>query len=438
MKIIDKPHPFPPKPNGAGIHLRHMKTYNAKHVISCLLALTAMLSACSRDGQSESEAILNNDNCLPVVKAVGDQLNSAEINLFVETSGSMSGFMSIKGTSFQNNIWSIVEGFESKVGARFGIFQIRSKSEAITEVPVANFKQKLNTGGFQSAKSTDIPEMLDSIFRKANDNTVSILVSDLIFSPENGNQAQLSQISTDIRQRFKAKNRSSELIQLYSNFYGKSSVGASPYYIWVIGEAKRVKSASALLRKMITGPFNNVDFAITTPRPKYSVFPAFSQVTNALPMACPTDGCYYVYREYSDEDTPGFKFWVGMDFSALPSYMSEPAYLFKYLSVSGGTLVQVKAVSSLKEKADRQIAAKHGLTHMAQVQVDQIGGEGIVSLDLERHLPQWIDALNIDREDGLRKQTYGLKKMVKGLEEAQDDRPIPVFTEPVKIYITKQ
>jgi len=418
-------------------YLALMKFATTKRIIGCFLGLTSILSACE-NSQGEGATVFNNDNCLPVVKSVVEGLNQSKINLFVETSGSMSGFMSANGTSFQNDIWSIVEGLQNKVGEHLGLFQVRSKSEAITVISVADFKQKLNTGGFQSAKSTDIPEMLDSIFSKADDKTVSILVSDLIFSPENGNQAQHSQISTDIRQRFSVKGRSSELIQLYSDFYSKTRVAASPYYIWIIGEPKLVKAVSALVGKMITVPVNSADFAISLPRPRYSIFPALSQVTNALPIACPVDGSYYVYREYSDEDASEVKFWLGMNLSEAPAYMSKPEYLTKYLNVSGGTVVQIKDVSALREKSDKEIAYKLGLTHMVQIRADQIGEESIVELNLQRHLPEWLDQINIDKEDGLRTQTYGLKKMIKGIEDAQDTKQLSVFTEPLKIYITKQ
>ncbi len=437
MKKINKCCEVSSPIKSAKIYLSRMKSNTAKQVMGCFFALTSVLSACD-DSQSESAVVVNNDNCLPGVKTVIGGLGQSKINLFVETSGSMSGFMSAKGTSFQNDIWSIVEGLQSKVGERFGLFQVRSKSEAITAIPIASFKQKLNTGGFQSAKSTDIPEMLDSIFNKADDKTVSILVSDLIFSPENGNQAQLSQISTDIRQRFKLKGRSSELIQMYSDFYGKSRVAASPYYIWIIGEPKLVKEVSTLVGKMITAPVNSADFGIPLPRPGYSIFPALSQVTNALPIACPSDGSYYVYREYSDEDASEVKFWVGINLSGVPVYMSKPEYLYKYLSVSSGTVVQVKDVSALKEKSDKEIATKLGLTQMVQIRCDQIGEETIMELNLQRHLPEWVDQINIDKEDGLRTQTYGLKKMIKGMEDAQDAPQLSVFSEPLKIYITKQ
>lgn len=414
-------------------------------LMRCLYAVCLCLMGCGTTDNSEMTVVLDNDNCLPVSQPPGDDLKNTRINVFVETSGSMSGFMSAKGTDFQKELWSVVEGLQSRIKGGIDLFQVRSKSEPIAGLQVSDFRQRLNTGGFQSSKSTDIPEMLDSIFKKADDHTVSVLVSDLIFSPENGNLAQISQISTDIRQRFKGKNRSSVLLQLSSDFYHKNHKGKienSPYYIWIIGETKAVKAVSKVIGGLIETPANEIDFGILLPRPRYSVLPSLSQVTNAIPLACPQDGGYYVYRDYSEEDQPELKFWLGVDLSALPAYMRTADYLSKHLSLgtlsADASVLQVKDISELKTKVDRELASKLGLTQMLQLRVGQISEGTIISLNLERHAPAWIDQFNIDKEDGLRQQTFGLKKMINGLEDAPQDKQVSVFAESFKIYITKK
>lgn len=407
-----------------------------------LCAVCICLMGCSSTDNSEMTVVLDNDNCLPASQPPADDLKNTRINVFVETSGSMSGFMSAKGTDFQKELWSVVEGLQSRIKGGIDLFQVRSKSEPITGLQVSEFRERLNTGGFQSSKSTDIPEMLDSIFKKADDHTVSVLVSDLIFSPESGNVAQISQISTDIRKRFKGKNRSSVLLQLSSDFYHKRKIENSPYYIWIIGEAKAVKAVSSVIGRLIEASVNEIDFGILLQRPRYSVLPSLSQVTNAIPLACPQDGGYYVYREYSEEDQPELKFWLGVDLSALPGYMRTADYLSKYLSLgtisADAAVLQVKEISELKNKVDRELASKLGLTQMLQLRVGQISEGTIISLNLERHIPGWIDQLNIDKEDGLRQQTFGLKKMINDLEDASEAKQVAVFAEPLKIYITKK
>lgn len=396
---------------------------------------------CLETDSGEMGVISETENCFPVEKSSSDELKNTRVNVFVESSGSMSGFMSPKGTDFQKEIWSVVEGLQSRITGGINLFHVRSKSEPIASLQVSEFRQRLNTGGFQSSQSTDIPEMLDSIFKRAEEHTVSVLVSDLIFSPENGNVAQIKQISTDIRQRFKGKNRSSVLIQLSSEFYNKGKIEGSPYYIWIIGEDKVVKAVSKYIAGLIETPINEADFGIVLPQPRYSILPSISEVSNASPANCPQDGGYYFYREYRDEDQPGLKFWLGLDLSALPSYMRTADYLSKHLSLSAGVsdavMIQVKEISELKKKLDLELSSKLGLTHMIQIKVGQVAESTIISLNLERGSPNWINQFNIEKEDGLRQQTFGLKKMINGLEDAQENKKTAVFAKPFKIYITK-
>jgi hypothetical protein len=407
------------------------------------LFLIGVCSASSCGTESGTIAAQDENNCIPIAKTNGGSLKQIKVNMFLETSGSMAGFMSAKanGTDFQTELWSVVDGLQRGVNDGIGLFQVRSKSEPLIAIAVNDFKKRLNTGGFQSTKSTDIPEMLDSIFTKMGSHTVSVLVSDLIFSPENGNGAQIKQITTDIRGRFKAKNRSSVLIQLKSDFYQKKKIEASPYYIWVIGEQNEVDAVANLIRSLLQTPVNEVDFDLEHIRPKFSILPSISQVPNASPMACPQDSAYYVYSEYSEEDFPDLKFWVGVNLASLPNYMLSVPYLFANLKPDAGaataTVLQVKEISGLKNKDDRELVSRMGLTHMVQISVSQIGETTTVSLTLDRHLPAWIEQFNIEQDDYRRQKTFGLKKMVNGLEDARSYQKNNVFTEPFKIYITK-
>lgn len=418
------------------------RTFSLKMVLGLFLIGLCLQLSCGTSTGVESTSGEDGNYCPVVDQANGNTLKSIRVNVFLETSGSMAGFMSkANGTDFQTEIWSVVDGLQHSIKDGIGLFQVRSKSEPLMSIPVGDFKRQLNTGGFASTKSTDIPEMLDSIFSRTDKHTVSVLVSDLIFSPENGNGAQIKQITTDIRERFRGTNRSSVLIQLKSDFYRKKKIEDSPYYIWIIGEQNEVNAISNLIHSLLETSVNDVDFDIVHATPKFSILPSISQVSNASPMACPQDSAYYVYNEYSDEDFPDLKFWVGVDLSSLPSYMGSVPYLSANLKLDAGTatakVLQVKDVSDLKNKDDRALVARMGLTHMVQVSVTQIGEGASVSFNLNRHLPKWIDEINIEQDDYLRQKTFGLKKMINGLEDAKNHKKNSAFTEPFKIYITK-
>lgn len=410
-------------------------------LVCIFLGILSLAASCGGPGGAVDQVIENNGCLLTEHKTIGG-IADTKVNLFVETSGSMAGFMSAKGTDFQKEIWSMAEELDSRMKRGFDIFQVRSKSETLQRIDIKDFRRPLNTGGFVSAKSTDIPEMLDSIFSRADNETVSVLVSDLIFSPENGNKAQFGQITTDIKKRFIGVQRASVLLQLTSDFYNKGRVDASPYYIWIVGKAEPVKAVSGIIKAVLEGKVNQVDFGVVLPASNYSILPSLSQVVNAFPVACSKNGGYYTYREYTDEDEAGLNFWIGVDLSGLPGYMQSVDYLKKHMAMeaseASAKLLQIKTVPELSTNGDKAIISRLGLTHMFQIKIDQIGGGTELKLNIERAMPAWIDEINLEIEDGKRQKTFGLMRMINGLQAALGkDKTALAYDQPLRIFITK-
>ncbi|MDQ0968974.1 hypothetical protein QFZ20_004377 [Flavobacterium sp. W4I14] len=410
-------------------------------LVCIFLGILSLAASCGGKGGVVDQVIENNGCLLTEHKTVGG-IADTKVNLFVETSGSMAGFMSAKGTDFQKEIWSMAEELDSRMKRGFDIFQVRSKSETLQRIDIKDFRRPLNTGGFVSAKSTDIPEMLDSIFSKADNETVSVLVSDLIFSPENGNKAQFGQITTDIKKRFIGVQRASVLLQMTSDFYNKGRVDASPYYIWIVGKAEPVKAVSGIIKAVLEGKVNQVDFGVVLPTSNYSILPSLSQVVNAFPVACSKNGGYYTYREYTDEDEAGLNFWIGVDLSGLPGYMQSVDYLKKHMALeaseASAKLLQIKTVPEVSNNGDKAIVSRLGLTHLFQIKIDQIGGGTELKLNIERAMPAWIDEINLEIEDGKRQKTFGLMRMISGLQAALGkDKTALAYDQPLRIFITK-
>lgn len=415
---------------------------NIRIQLVCIFLGTLSLAASCGGESGAVDQIIENNGCLLTEHKTVGRIADTKVNLFVETSGSMAGFMSAKGTDFQKEIWSMAEELDSRMKRGFDIFQVRSKSETLQRIDIKDFRRPLNTGGFVSAKSTDIPEMLDSIFSRADNETVSVLVSDLIFSPENGNKAQFGQITTDIKKRFIGEQRASVLLQLTSDFYNKGRVDASPYYIWIVGKAEPVKAVSRIIKAVLEGKVNQVDFGVVLPTSNYSILPSLSQVVNAFPVACSKNGGYYTYREYTDEDEAGLNFWIGVDLSGLPGYMQSADYLKKHMAMeaseASAKFLQIKTVPELSNNGDKAIVSRLGLTHMFQIKIDQIGGGTELKLNIERAMPAWIDEINLEIEDGKRQKTFGLMRMTSGLQAALGkDKTALAYDQPLRIFITK-
>lgn len=83
------------------------------------------------------------------------------------------------------------------------------------------------------------------------------------------------------------------------------------------------------------------------------------------------------------------------------------------------------------------VKANH-LTHMVSLEVSQITAHALVTLNIKKQRPAWISAYDLETNDNFRVKTYGLKKMIEGLEGAYGGKDEEfIFKYPVQILITK-
>jgi len=364
----------------------------------------------------------------------------AKVKIFLETSGSMFGFMpSKKATAFQKDVYNIVSAWNDAWPDKLSFYQLAQQGRPAIAWSFTAFRAKMNSGAFQSASSTEIPQMLDTILARRRPNEVAVLVSDLIFSPEaKGNAAPaLEQITTDIRSRFYHRDVASILFHLNSVFWGQRvHPAASPYYVWLMGKPDQLGAAAALLRKRYPG-IDQANFGVPDVGMKGTVLPGYGADGHATPVICTKDKVYACLSDY-DGEPAGFA--VALNLSNWPDYMQEPAYLRRHLRVSGDQgQVTLGSVGRLSDETklpttDRALAERLGATHVLRLAVrNQFADDMRIHFTLSRTLPAWVSALNADRDDPERKLTFGLGRLTQGLGEAFSDPPTVVLPFTIKI-----
>lgn len=148
----------------------------------------------------------------------------SEIKFYVEVSGSMNGFFrSNKPTQFKKDVWSVFSDFAS-LSEGVNIFTQQGKSPI--NIPLSDFRNKMNAGAFVSGASTDVPDMLRRILADVDctASEVGILVSDMKYDPV-GNSAisvLLQQYASDIRNMMVNSQKALCLIVAKSEFLDKS------------------------------------------------------------------------------------------------------------------------------------------------------------------------------------------------------------------------
>lgn len=176
------------------------------------------------------------------------------INVYIENSGSMDGY--VKGqTEFEHIVYNyLVDLKQIRIAKALNLYYINSKilpqqddiNDFIEKLEPSSFKAK---GGDRG--SSDIALMIKDILAEMNDSIVSIFISDCIFSPGRGKNADEYLTNQEIG----IKNYIGDYIYEHPQFAvvgyrcmsqfegycydkndsGKYYKGSRPFYIWLLG-----------------------------------------------------------------------------------------------------------------------------------------------------------------------------------------------------------
>lgn len=201
-----------------------------------------------------------------IEKSTGCIVDSLEIsehpiiNVYLENSGSMNGYVDNGRTSFQVAVFNYLTHVKhsqipSEMNLNFINSQIIKKGSVIDD-----FINKLTPHSFSQSmgnrSTTDIADIFRQILERTDGENMSILISDCIFSPGSTTnpQAYLAGqqvgIMNCVSDYITNKGQIAILVyQLYSDFNGvyydyknrpRQYQGMRPYYVWIIGHPQHV------------------------------------------------------------------------------------------------------------------------------------------------------------------------------------------------------
>lgn len=271
------------------IMLRKEKSINMRPIIKilsvCFLVVLISSTCGSRSNKANSEISdqteeisLNNPSGYgksfqnpPLVIEPTFTPAISKVLLFIENSGSMSGYVN-GNTDFKQALVALA--YHAKfINTEKEFFFINGKSPNVRITSLGNdagtFHNNLTVSGFRAGdpRFSDLPSMFEIAIDKAKGNNISILVSDAIFDiVETGNceialQTEVSRTRENIIRKLQRQDFQTIMIKLNSNFNGRYFFPCTnnknvrinqsrPYYIWIFGN-------SDVLNKN----FKNADFA---------------------------------------------------------------------------------------------------------------------------------------------------------------------------------
>lgn len=387
------------------------------------------LSGCSsrRTKKTNNNNVAKQDTATAYIDAI--DFNPV-VNVYLENSGSMDGY--VKGqTEFEQIVYNYLVNLKlAKITSELNLFYINS-NVLPQQDDVQDFIEKLEPTSFKAKGgnrgTSDISQMIGLIMNEMNDSTVSIFISDCIFSPGKGKDAgdylnnQKIGIKNAVGQYFNAHPKLAVMgYRCMSSFngycYDKNDAGTlyqgqRPFYVWLFGTQgalNRIQNEMLKNRYQLDGVQNE--------------FMAFAGGTT-MP-----DSCYAVKRgsgkfdlkkidsKHSIENLKADKngkvrFSVEVNYA--PLILSDAYLCDTSMYVVNDPKYKVVAVERIKEYKK--------YSHIIHIEAERVHSSNL-EIQLCTGTPTWPEYYNDDNgnaiDDSNAEKTFGIKYMTGGIAEA--------------------
>ena len=386
--------------------------------VLCLMSSSCEAQSGRRDRRGgNEEPPQKTDTIIPVkVKPV--------VNVYIENSGSMDGY--VKGvTEFESAVYNYLSDIKiSDVTDTLNLYYINSEiisyAQSADADVIEDFINKLEPNEFKmrggNRGASDIADVIKMILRGTEENAISILVTDGIFSPGKGKDAEAYLVNQQIgiknamaEHLKKLPNSGVIVYQLLSKFDGTyynkidSKIpykGLRPYYIWVFGQTNDLaklregvpedKFNGNGVQRMLTfvSGDQEIDYAVV----KSGMMSKKSSKTNVVGLEASRNG--------------DVKFSVNVGFRNL---LLGDDYL---LDVDNYEVSDYDLLVKTNVNSD---IYTHTLTFKTDKK-SRKNGDLLVRLKMQK--PNWDDVNDSDGSKCVEGKTYGVKYQIDGMYQA--------------------
>jgi hypothetical protein len=348
------------------------------------------------------------------------------VNVFVENSGSMFGYIRT-GNDFDRSLSSLLTNIKvSQYSDSINLHYINSKTFR-QNVDIPTFIRNTNIHNARTwpgnLTKTDMCVLFDTVTSYVNSNTITIFVSDCIFSPGSGVNAQnyigaeKDCITLTINRKLRSQNLAFVVYRLISEFRGNyfdcqnNAIfidNQRPYFIWIIGTKENVAEFKQKIpTTKIEGQLQN----------SYTIFK--SEINNSYAIQLnPKIGSFErttpttIKKTRKDKDSDKFMFSIGVDFSSLlvdDTYLTNP----ENYKISNPNY----SIEIIKRQMGNH-------THLIKITTTaNIISPTKLTIQLKNKIPDWIDEFSDEscasiNSEGMMQKTFGLKQIIQGIYSA--------------------
>ncbi|MBN1330955.1 MAG: hypothetical protein JXA54_15900 [Candidatus Heimdallarchaeota archaeon] len=388
------------------------------------IAIVLFLSGCNNERKKDK---IITAPVIPAIKSIVSNLDKPTVNVYVENSGSMDGY--VRGvTDFEQIVYNyLTDIIISDYTDSLNLFYINS--DIIPQgSDISDFIERLEPSTFRirggNRGISDISNVLKTILSETQENEIAILVTDGIFSP--GKDRDAAQYLTN--QQIGIKRTFADYLESYPNtsvliyhltsqfegyFYNREDSrvyinSLRPFFIWVIGNNEQLDNlcSKVPVSKFKGGGVKNIftssrgnknkNYAIKLGSGRFDLDKT-SPKTTIMHWKKDSKGKQNSARISVDANLSGFL----LD----DNYLKD---INNYEINNKDLLVTInKAVSN-----------PFGYTHTFNLS-SEIIKKGTTTINLKAKIPKWVEEVNDD--DGTTQivgKTYGIKYQIQGVYEA--------------------
>ncbi len=375
------------------------------------------------------------------------------VNIYIENSGSMNGFIN-KTSEYQDAIQNMVVWLEYHYDTEnIKLHYINERvilKEKPKNIPLPDFAQQMLTPvEFKSngnGASTNLNSIIAMILNRTNENTISILLSDNIYSISGSQTAPvlLSECKNKTLQAFLGKSKelnmqhqqslSTTIIQLYSQFNGnywdyKHPTGRAsqqlnckrPYYMCVIGVNDLVSDFNNKFDvNEMNGYKNKYTLTeINALNPKCSVL-ANTYKTGRFRKVNDTT----IRDASNDKHKDKFALALAVDLKDIPLSDDEKCDVDLFEVTEGYVIDEIIKIDEATI-APIDMQSSQNCTHIVKISTSNYNISSF-KLTMKRMMPEWIamsssiddTPIGVDADE--QNKTFGLSYFVDGIKEAYD------------------
>jgi len=374
------------------------------------------------------------------------------INLYIENSGSMNGYVN-GNTTFKNMLGDLLVNLKYEFGAHnIQLFFINDEIHPISfDRDITQFASTLSPASMKvgNTASSDLNLVFNKVLENTEPGSISILLSDLIYSIQGSNTEELlnyqkSQTKDAFLTKAKAGNElQTSIVQLTSNFngtYWNKNNGKTvldnqqrPYYLSITGDADRVVDFNKKIDLRKVKGYEN-RFTLTTDDFSkdnyYSVLTSTYNQGRFKPIRSLSSSDYVrgiedvsLLSSRGNDGTP-FVFALAIDLSRIPVEESYKTNLQNYEVTAGNYKIDSAFAISKKDiqPSDWIRIQSAEATHIVLVEAT---GKAFTdfSFALKKQIPSWVYQTDTEDDTDINKamnKTFGFKYLVEGVSEAYE------------------